>query len=47
VSLVLRNPTEQLSAATMGVKRTAAAVKRKNCTFKNDLIYSHGLLPLD
>jgi hypothetical protein len=31
----------------MGVKRTAASVKRKKCTFKNDLIYSHGLLPLD
>jgi hypothetical protein len=31
----------------MGVKRTAASVKRKNCMFKDDLIYSHGLLPLD
>jgi hypothetical protein len=31
----------------MGVKRTAASMKRKKCTFKNDLIYSHGLLPLD
>jgi hypothetical protein len=47
VSMLLRNPTEQLSAAIMGVKRTAPAVKRKNCTFKNDLIYSHGLLPLN
>jgi hypothetical protein len=31
----------------MGVKRTAASMKRKTCTFKDDLIYSHGLLPLD
>jgi hypothetical protein len=31
----------------MGVKRTATSVKRKKCTFKSDLIYSHGLLPLD
>jgi hypothetical protein len=31
----------------MGMKRTAASMKRKKCTFKDDLIYSHGLLPLD
>jgi hypothetical protein len=31
----------------MGVNRTAASMKRKMFTFNNDLIYSHGLLPLD
>jgi hypothetical protein len=31
----------------MEVKRTSASMKRKKCTFKYDLIYSHGLLPLD
>jgi hypothetical protein len=45
--LPLRNPIKQPSRATMGVKRTAASEKRKKCMFKDDLIYSHGLLPLD
>jgi hypothetical protein len=47
VPLLLRNPTKQPSTATMGVKWTAASVHRKKCTFKDDPIYSHGLLPLD
>jgi hypothetical protein len=30
-----------------GGERKAASVKRKKCTFKDDLIFSHGLLPLE
>jgi hypothetical protein len=45
--LLLQNPIKQLSRAAMGVKRTAASVKRKKCTFEDDLIYSHRQLPLD
>jgi hypothetical protein len=43
LSPLLRNSTKQPSTITMG---TVSSVKRKKCTFEDNLNCSHGLLPL-